>query len=1065
MGIGSSTSRRRTNTFGHCLLFLLPLFLSCAASRHPDEGKRRVPDEELRGIWITRFDWVRQDPREMEARINQVLAGAKQAGFNAVFFQVRGQAETLYPSPLEPWSEMLPAGDPGYDPLQLAIEKTHQAGLAFHAYVNLLPLWNGKNPPKNPQHLYHRHGPSSAAESSWVCFDAQQKPMSLNEYYYLNPALPQVKSYLKKVINHLVASYDIDGLHLDRIRYPGPQYLFDPYSVKQFHSDSLRHPLARSEWARNKLTELVEAVVAEALLIKPYLQTSCSAWGLYKTHDLAGYEKFSGGYDTYYQDPLLWLERGIMDFIVPMIYWDRGEPKPNLPEVWLDFKRRTPLFRHILPGLIIKPGWFDSGELAGQIDFIRSTGAIGHLLFSYSAFENKPGTEKFISDLYRPQCPLPACLDRHLQRQALALQLSEPPDTLAEPLQVQIYCRAARDTLRQTQDMTGWHDFILPYPLDSLRCKSLALTLSDLKPPFRFKLEQNRLQRTHPWLEFRQYPSDTTRQTVFNLLAKTGPENRALVDGDTCHVYKTGVYFKKLQFKPGLNRFHSTVIGPDSLRCVYGRQVYIQPPLPLRADLPLWIDSTSVEPLQDQWLTRQDQLRFRFRGSKGQQAFVLVRPGKRSIPLQSLDGGIYEGWFNLASLSIGCEYQFSLVLQNPVEKKIKLVHPLSAKVKIDDPTAFPLLRVKNAKTAVSYNLGPIRLGGPLLAEYPVGVLLQSNGRSGQHYRVRLNRSTEGYIAGEDVEPLPMGTPPPSFYLTTLTMAPGRDGDFLTIPYPQSVPFAVFPEPELSRIRIALYGVKTSSTWIIHHQGMRIIDRVDWCQSDLETYEVLVYLRSKKIWGYTVNPYAGSLQMKIAYPPPLTIKRDTVEVKGLVVAIEAGHGGSNSGAIGLSGMEEKSLNLDMAQTLAKLCSERGIRVVQVRPDDRDMSLENKRSAIEGSDAHLAISIHANASATSNGYLGASGVSTYYHNPFWADFSRIICHRLIELPLKEFGSVGSFNYRVTRMSSRPAILVEQAFMSHAEDEEKLADPAFRCQLAEKILQGIIDYVSFMFDKPVR
>jgi len=53
----------------------------------------------------------------------------------------------------------------------------------------------------------------------------------------------------------------------------------------------------------------------------------------------------------------------------------------------------------------------------------------------------------------------------------------------------------------------------------------------------------------------------------------------------------------------------------------------------------------------------------------------------------------------------------------------------------------------------------------------------------------------------------------------------------------------------------------------------------------------------------------------------------------------------------------------------------------------------------------------------------------------------------------------------MSSRPAILVEQAFMSHAEDEEKLADPAFRCQLAEKILQGIIDYVSFMFDKPVR
>jgi N-acetylmuramoyl-L-alanine amidase len=54
------------------------------------------------------------------------------------------------------------------------------------------------------------------------------------------------------------------------------------------------------------------------------------------------------------------------------------------------------------------------------------------------------------------------------------------------------------------------------------------------------------------------------------------------------------------------------------------------------------------------------------------------------------------------------------------------------------------------------------------------------------------------------------------------------------------------------------------------------------------------------------------------------------------------------------------------------------------------------------------------------------------------------------------VGAFNYHVTRMSSQPSILVELAFLSHAEDEEKLANPEFRQQLAEQIFMGIKRYL---------
>lgn len=74
-------------------------------------------------------------------------------------------------------------------------------------------------------------------------------------------------------------------------------------------------------------------------------------------------------------------------------------------------------------------------------------------------------------------------------------------------------------------------------------------------------------------------------------------------------------------------------------------------------------------------------------------------------------------------------------------------------------------------------------------------------------------------------------------------------------------------------------------------------------------------------------------------------------------------------------------------------------------------------------------------------------------------------MIELPIGHFGMIGSFNYKPIRMTSRPAILIEQAFLSHAEDEEKLSSQEFKHQMAEQILKGIIDYVSFMLDKPVK
>jgi N-acetylmuramoyl-L-alanine amidase len=408
--------------------------------------------------------------------------------------------------------------------------------------------------------------------------------------------------------------------------------------------------------------------------------------------------------------------------------------------------------------------------------------------------------------------------------------------------------------------------------------------------------------------------------------------------------------------------------------------------------------------------------------------------------------------------NIEYEYKITLTSKNGAELEYKN----SQTIVVKTPDRFPLVRTISDPAVMTYNTGQIRLGGPIIAEYGEGIILQTSGKIGSKYRIRLDRKTDGFISEEDVEVLPFGARRPGYFIRSLSAAPEGRIDIVRIPYPQNVPYAVIPEPELKRIRIALYGVRTTSTWITHRDSLQVIDHVNWEQTTPETYTVLIHLNTANIWGYELKKGTGHLAFSIKHPPAVTPDSTDRSLKGLKIAIEAGHGGRNTGAHGLSGLLEKDINLDVALRLDTLCRSAGMGVIQVRPDDRYMTLGEKRRIIEDSNADLALSIHANASGTRYGYLGVSGTSTYYHNPFWSEYAGFVYRRLLELPLDEFGMVGSFNYKVIRISSQPVILVEQAFLSHAEDEEKLASAEFREELAGKIFLGIKDYLHYMLGK---
>ncbi|MBN2417323.1 N-acetylmuramoyl-L-alanine amidase [bacterium] len=619
-------------------------------------------------------------------------------------------------------------------------------------------------------------------------------------------------------------------------------------------------------------------------------------------------------------------------------------------------------------------------------------------------------------------------------------------------------------------DSSGWFGVILPEAADSLTLKindlSIPLSAADWKPPFRYRvLPDCTVERVSPWVEFRNYPADTVSSGDFHLLCMSEYPARVFINDDSVKQYRTGIFFDHLQFSEGINRIRTSASASGSIPALYEREIVYKKPA-RRDTFPLWIGDDSLTPDVHQILCPDDYLTIRFAGSKQQNGFAVIGSRKNRIQLSRTDFddfSMYSGEFPLGRLRENRDHTVQLVLESlvPANPRARLKKTLDYTIRVQKPQDFPLVRVTSPRAWLTYNPGQVRLGGPLISEAMGDAVLQVSGEIGDAYRVRLNRLESGMIAKADVERLPPGAGRGVYNITSLYTAPDNGWDAVTIPYLNPVPYAVYPEPFLNRIRIVLYGARTTSTWLTHKDTLQVIRRVSWQQTDPETYEVLVHLATPNIWGYRIDPGKDSLTLRVKHPPRSAADSLGTRLAGLTIGIEAGHGGSNRGAVGLSGLYEKDVNLDVALKLEHLCRDAGMNVVQVRDRDEYISLYEKRRLLTESSADLMVSIHANAGSGRGGYLRVGGASTYYHNPFWADFARIMNDSIRKLGLDDFGVVGSFNYTVIRIHSMPAILVEQAFMDHAEDEEKLASPEFRSRMAQKIFEGIAEYIRFMLE----
>ncbi len=364
---------------------LAGLFVALGASAPVAMAQRT----EARALWVTRFDY------DSEAKIARIMEIAARSNFNIIYFQARAAGDAYYRSAIEPCAVLLCGklgGTPSYDPLEVAVREGHRRGLQVHAYLNALSGRaagiEGQCRPMpepdrgNPRHVLLDH-------PEWIMSERSGRRMpcpNSEEYVWLSPGYPEVRTQLARVAADVARRYDVDGVHLDRIRYPGNLWSWDSASRAEFGKDPVRYPAEWKAYRTNLVNRMVRETYDSVTAVKPRLVLSAAVWGIY--FDKWQWKTLAGSTELM-QDSRAWARNGYMDVLVPMTYSRIKDHCARIDwicmlEEHLDGGERQ-TGRQMYIGIDASKG---AREVVNQIRAARSRSATGMAVFSFTDADN-----------------------------------------------------------------------------------------------------------------------------------------------------------------------------------------------------------------------------------------------------------------------------------------------------------------------------------------------------------------------------------------------------------------------------------------------------------------------------------------------------------------------------------------------------------------------------------------------------------------------------------------------------------------------------------------------------
>lgn len=326
-------------------LFFIALLVSITNVYSKSKG-------EIRAVWLTTaygLDWPCQDMTKSKGEMDYMLDMFSDLGVNTVMFQCRIRGDVSYRSGIEPVNRIFSGYS--YDPLEYVVNECHRRGMECHAWIVCIPVGTDAN--------MRMHGSSSVLRKN--------RKLLLNHKgrWYMNPALEGTASYLSGIACEIVRNYDVDGIHLDYIRYP------DDY--RNFPNRKWAAGRNAASERRKNITRIVKRISDDTRKINDGIEISCAAIGKY--NDTSRFPSSGwNAYESLGQDIETWLSEGYVDVVYPMVYFSGNDFYPFIA----DWKERFGSER-IVPVLALykldarEANW-PTGEIERQINFCNFMG-------------------------------------------------------------------------------------------------------------------------------------------------------------------------------------------------------------------------------------------------------------------------------------------------------------------------------------------------------------------------------------------------------------------------------------------------------------------------------------------------------------------------------------------------------------------------------------------------------------------------------------------------------------------------------------------------------------------
>ncbi len=519
------------------------------------------------------------------------------------------------------------------------------------------------------------------------------------------------------------------------------------------------------------------------------------------------------------------------------------------------------------------------------------------------------------------------------------------------------------------------------------------------------------------------------------------------INNNPVKVYATGAFAYEVNLNAGDTAF--TLIATNSEIKSASKKITYSYSLPTLPDTvkTLTITNIAVLPEGNLYVKPGDRIKFKVKALPNCNVVV-----NGTIPLyemptstQNKTPGIYQGEYVVK------ETDSFLVTKLPITLTDKVGKSFDTKttnwISMFSSLAPNIAITKGRLAHLLFGLGEDRLGGAKIGYIDSAIQLNVIGKVGSNYKVQLSKYRTAYVPDDVIEFLPKGTFTPESLTNAWSVYGDSTYDYVTLGLTTKLPYQSMQLINPNKIVVDVFGATNNTNWITQLESCQEIKNVYYEQREDEIFRITIELKHQQHWGYFIYYRGNALVIKVRRQPK------NLSLSNLVIGVDAGHGGSNTGAGGPTGSSEKIITLQIALKLQQALEKEGAKVIMSRVTDKDF--ENKQRILFYRDSlpNLLLSVHLNSAANP---ITVSGTSVFYRHIGFKNFGNSIYKKLLELGLKEYGNNGSFNFMLNSPTEYPNALLETLFISNPEDEMKIMDENFQWQFVNKVVEGMKEFL---------